>query len=139
MCTFSEVLSHMRALSVLFAALVFSGCSANAPPGTDTQVLVNVIDGAGHPFRPDRVVWYYPPDDQGRAEEHAALCAGQDCTSWIVTGATRGPRLYVAAWYRREHPSASCDYSGFDAMPVEVLEGSVPEVTLQLIELESCE
>lgn len=141
----------MKATLALAIALMLFGCSADdlagpsetglallpAPEG-EPRVIVHVVDEAGQPFRPDQAWWYYAPGEQGRAGEYEARCADDGCTRWAVTGATDG-RVYVAASYQREHPDSYCLFGGYDAMPVEVETGAVPEVTLRLEEAEMCE
>lgn len=141
----------MKVLPLLLIALAMAGCSTDdltgpreagrtlhpAPEG-EPRVIVRVVDEAGQSFRPDQAWWYYTPDEQGRAEEYEARCANEACTRWAVTGAADG-RIYVAASFEREHPDPYCSFGGYDAMPVEVEEGSVPEVTLRLEEAEMCQ
>lgn len=141
----------MKAAIALVLALALFGCSANDLTGPDEtgptllpapegepRVIVNVVDEAGQPFRPDQAWWYYTPNGQGQADEYEALCANAGCTRWAVTGAADG-RVYVAASYQREHPDPYCLFGGYDAMPVEVEAGVVPEVMLRLEEAEMCE
>ena len=141
----------MKAAIALVIVLTLFGCSADdltgpgetgrtllpAPEG-EPRVIVNVVDEAGQPFRPDQAWWYYAPNEQGQTDEYEARCVNTGCTRWAVTGPTDG-RVYVAASYQREHSDPFCLFGGYDARPVEVQAGEVPEVMLRLEEAEMCE
>jgi hypothetical protein len=138
---------------VLFVLLVWLGACSQATvvgPGHSQELLeflpvppgpilavIHVVDEDGRPFRPDHAWWYYPPDEEGRAEEVLSRCLDRGCTRWGVTGA-KG-RIYVGASVTRAIPNnAYCWITGYDARPVELSASSVPEVTLRLDRRESC-
>ena len=121
--------------------ILLIGCSENnlTGPNSDYQVLIKVEDLNGKPFKPDRVFWYYPPNEQGDTEEFEAESINSDNTEFKVDSAEIG-RIYVAAEYRRDRPDHPyCYFHAFDAGPVEIEENSIKEITLQMEIQERCQ
>lgn len=126
-------------LFIIFLLLI--GCSENdlTGPKSDYQVLIKVEDMNGKPFKPDRVFWYYPPNEQGDTEEFEAGSINSDSTQFKVDSAEIG-RIYVAAEYRRDRPEDPyCFFIAFDAGPVEIEENTMKEITLQMEINEMCQ
>ncbi len=123
----------------VLVGLLLIGCAGEDPFGVepeDIDVRVSIVDELNRPFKPDRVWWYYGPD--GR--EFDAVCINVTCTEFAVTDVFNATDIYVAARYSRAHPDDPlCASSAYKVARTDVTEERTVDLTLQLIERETCE
>jgi hypothetical protein len=120
-----------KAMFVLGLAAV-AGCSGLTEPDDPASVYVFVSNQRGSPLRPDRVVWYYPPDGPLFDGEHEATCINSGCSVWAVPVEVSGD-VYVVASRTRPFPDDPyCAYHGYDASPVRADADDPPTVRLRL-------
>ncbi len=126
---------------LLVGSALLAACEpldSQQPMTVSASAFVNVIDGAGRPFRADTVAWYYPPGGDRYDGEHPAQCINTACTLWAVPAEVSGP-AYVSATWRQPIPgNASCWYLAFAASPLTASVDAPPTVTLRLNKQEVC-
>jgi hypothetical protein len=122
----------MRKAMFVLALAVLGGCDGLTGPSEPAAAYVKIVDNHGDLLRPDRVVWYYPPESSLYDGEHPATCINGGCSVWAVPVGVTGD-VYVYAVRNRPYPGDPyCVYTGYDASPVVASENDPPTVVLRL-------
>jgi hypothetical protein len=113
--------------------IALGGCGGGITiPDEPASVYVKVLNHRGNALRPDRVVWYYPPESSRYDGGHEATCLNDGCTVWGVPVEVAGD-VYVSASRSRPYgDDPMCFYLGYDAKPTIAAADDPPIVTLRL-------
>lgn len=137
----TELVMRKIWIALVVPALLVACDSATGPqegPGLRASALVNTIDEQGRPFRPDTVVWYYPPEGDRYDGRHPAQCIIAGCYWWAVPEEVSGPAYVSATWKQSIPGNANCWYLAFAAAPIIASADSPPAVTLRMSKQEAC-
>lgn len=122
----------MRKAMFVLGLAALGACGGPTEPTEPAAVYVKVVDHRGNLLRPDRVLWYYPPESAQYDGEHQATCINDGCSVWAVPVSVAGD-VYVAAARSRPFPDdPMCGHFGYDASPALAAADDPPVVTLRL-------
>lgn len=122
----------MRKAVFMLGVMALTGCDGITGTREPAAAYVRVVDHRGNPLRPDRVMWYYPPESGRYDGEHPAECIGGGCTVWAVPVEVAGEAYVMAARTRPFPDDPFCAHSGYDASPIAASVDDPPTVVLRL-------
>ena len=92
--------AEMRKAMFVLGLAALGACGGPTEPSEPAAVYVKVVDHRGNLLRPDRVLWYYPPESARYDGEHPATCINDGCTVWAVPVSVAGDVYVVASRWR---------------------------------------